>query len=300
MSVDRHDHAELLFGRKPLDHFERNLRIGLAVQPDERGLGNTNEGVIHLEIKKRAHALGAHLVEAARRAVWPRHRQGGERAAVAVGGERDMILRRQENFAGRTVDGRHLTLCEESHVLEPEAVVAIEKIDRGLVVFRACHDIERNRSPMAPSQRDDLLGMDLKEARRRDRPDRECSLRSLKAEPRSRSAGDQDDPDFAGCQCVGAQAAGAATDHPLAVGLRQSNDVDRLHAVFRRDGRAVALDQLANQALQLVEIDRGELGGQACLLVAAQFPPPLQQMTLPVLLQAFDKDGVGRHFVRGS
>ena len=81
---------------------------------------------------------------------------------MAVGREGNPILRRQQDLPGRPVNGRHLPLREEPHVLEAKLPVFLEKLDRGLVVLGARHDVEGDCVPMASRQGDDLLGVNLK------------------------------------------------------------------------------------------------------------------------------------------
>ena len=146
-AVDRDDHAQLLVGREPLDHLERHLGVGLAVQAEERRVGDLDQRIVDLEVEERADAPLAHLVQAARRAVRPGRGQRGERAAVAVGAEGDVVPVGQQDLARRAVDRRHLPLDEEPDVLQAEPVVALEEGDRRLVVLGAGHDVERHDLP---------------------------------------------------------------------------------------------------------------------------------------------------------
>ena len=82
------------------------------------------------------------------------------------------------------------------------------------MVLGAGHDVERDRPAVAPAERDDLLGVDLEQARRGDRPDRERSLRPFEAQPRARAAGHEDDADLARGQRVGPDPAGAGASAP--------------------------------------------------------------------------------------
>ena len=75
-AVDGDDQAELLVGGELLDHLERHLGVGLAVVAEEGRVGDLHERVIDLEVKERADAPLAHLVEAARRAARARARPG--------------------------------------------------------------------------------------------------------------------------------------------------------------------------------------------------------------------------------
>ena len=76
--------------------------------------------------------------------------------------------------------------------------------------------------PWRRRQRDDLLGVDLEQAGRGDRPDRERPLRPVEAQAGARAAGHQDDADLARGHRVGADPRGPSQRHPLAVGLRQA------------------------------------------------------------------------------
>ncbi len=91
--------------------------------------------------------------------------------------------------------------------------------------------------PCRAVQGDDLLGMDLKQAGRRDRADRKSAFRALEAQPGARAAGDQDDADLAGGQRIGPHPPARRRDHALAVGLRQPDHLDRLHPLRLRNRR---------------------------------------------------------------
>ncbi len=150
----------------------------------------------------------------------------------------------------------------------------------GLVVFGTRHDVQRQRAAVAASQGDNLLGMDLEQAGRGDRADGKGSLGALEAQPRARSAGDHDQSHLAGRQHPGADLGGPAVSHALAVGLRLADHVDRLDP-GRLDGRCgFALNQLADQTVQLIEIDRGDLGLEPRTLGIVQLVPPGQQVSL--------------------
>ena len=129
-AVDSDHHAQLLVGADLLDHLERHLGVGLAVQAEERRVGDLDERVVDLEIEERADAPLPHLVEAARAAVGPGRGQGRQGAAVAVGAEGDAALLGQQDLAGLAVDGRHLPLDEEADVVEAEVVVLGEERGR--------------------------------------------------------------------------------------------------------------------------------------------------------------------------
>ena len=164
----------------------------------------------------------AHLVQAARSAVRPGSRQRGERAAVAVGAERELVLARP---AGPCPVARSTAgiwpWTKNRTCSRPKWSCASKKRDRRLVVLGAGHDVERQRLAVPPAQGDDLLGVDLEQAGRRDRADREGPLGSVEAQPGARAAGDQDHADLARRQRVGADLGGVPPRHPLAVGLRQ-------------------------------------------------------------------------------
>ncbi len=55
-AVDGHHHAELLVGRDLLDHLERHLGAGLAVQAEEGGVGDLHQRVVDLEVEQRPDA----------------------------------------------------------------------------------------------------------------------------------------------------------------------------------------------------------------------------------------------------
>ena len=55
-AVDGHDHAQLLVGREPLDDLERHLGVRLAVQADERRVGDPDQRIVHLKVEERPHA----------------------------------------------------------------------------------------------------------------------------------------------------------------------------------------------------------------------------------------------------
>ena len=240
----------------------------------------------------------AHLVQATGRAVRARGGQGGERAAVAVGAEGDTVLGGQQDLARGPVHGRHLALDEEPDVLQPEAVVGLEEGDRGLVVLGAGHDVERQRPAMPAPQRDDLLGVDLEQAGRGDRADRKGPLGTLEAQPGARTAGDQDHADLAGGQRLGPDLGGPAPGHALAVGLRQPDHLDRLDPVGLDRRRGIAVHQLVDQAVELLEIDRRDLGLAAGPAGLGQVAPPREAGVLSMTFQTFDQFRVGRHRVR--
>ena len=102
------------------------------MQANERRLGNPDQRVIHLKIEERPHAQLAHLFQATGRPVGSRRGQRGERAAMPVRRECDVVLRRQQDLARRPIDGRHLPLNEEPDVLKTEPVVRLEEVDRRL------------------------------------------------------------------------------------------------------------------------------------------------------------------------
>ena len=232
------------------------------MQADERRLGDPDQRIIDLEVEERPHAVLAHLIQAAWRAARAASRQGGEGASVAVGREGDPVFRGQQDFAGGLVDGRHLPLGEEPDVFQAEAVVLLEEVDRRFVVLGAGHDVQRQGPSEAAAQRDDLLGVDLEQARRGDRPDGKGPLGPFESQASARTAGDEDDADLAGGEGVGPDPAGPAPGHALAVGLRQADDVDRPNPLGRRGRCRVSEHQLGDQPVEPVEIDRGDLGRQ--------------------------------------
>ena len=62
---------------------------------------------------------------------------------MTVGAEGDAILGGQQDLAGDSVHRRHLPLREEPRVIQSKAVIGLEKRNRGRVVLRARHDVER-------------------------------------------------------------------------------------------------------------------------------------------------------------
>ena len=127
---------------------------------------------------------------------------------------------------------------------------------------------------MAARQRDDLLGVDLEEAGGGDRADREGALGAFEAQAGPRAAGHQDHADLAGRQGIRADPRGAAHRHPLAVGLRQPERLDRPHAIGGRRAGALAVHQLADQPIELLEVDRGHVRRQSLTPGVVQLLPP--------------------------
>ena len=52
-AVDRDHDAELLVGRELLDHLERHLGLGLAMEAEERRVGDLDQRVVDLEVEER-------------------------------------------------------------------------------------------------------------------------------------------------------------------------------------------------------------------------------------------------------
>ena len=197
-AADLDDDADPLVGVDLLDDLERDLGVGLAVQAEERGVGDLDERVIDLEIEDRADSGRSHLLQARRRAVGPGRGQGGEGAAVAVGAEGEVALVGEQDLARRLVDGRHLPLGEEADALQAEIGVLGEEPGGRLVVLGAGHDVERDRPAVAAAEGEDLLAVDLEEGRARDRADRVGPLRAVEPQPGPLAARDDDDGDLAG------------------------------------------------------------------------------------------------------
>ena len=148
---------------------------------------------------------------------------------------------------------------------------------------------------VAAAQGDDLLGVDLEQARRRNRADREGPFGSLEAQPRARAAGDQDDADLARGQRIGPDSAGAPPDHPLAVGLRQPDDLDRLDpvrvpAAADRDRSAPTRRSSRSSCSKSIARDLGRQTRLACLI---QLPPPSQRWLCPCCFKRSNKTGSG-------
>src|SRR5262249_50256550 len=78
---------------------------------------------------------------------------------------------------------------------------------------------------------------------------------------------------------------GASHHHPLPVGLRQPDRLDRLDRLGRRRPAPLAMDQVGHQALELIEVDRRHLRRQPRAPVGAQIAPPPQQVALSMSFQ---------------
>ena len=176
----------------------------------------------------------------------------------------------QENFPGRSIDRRHLPLNEAPQVIQAEAVVGREVVDRGLVVLRAGHDVQGECLAVAPAHGDDLLGVNLEQAGLRDRADGEGSLGAVEAQPRTRAAGDEDHANLARGQRAGADLGGPPPGHTLAVGLGQPHHLDRPHVVQVHVGGRLAAHQLADQPVQLGKVQAFQLAKQPRLLAGAR------------------------------
>ena len=86
------------------------------------------------------------------------------------------------------------------------------------------------------------------------------------------------------------------TGHPLAVRPGEPVDLDRRHLLGREGG--LFLDELVEQGVDFVQVDRLDLLDQGGAGVEVEVVPPAEQVLLPGLGQAGDERRVGRH--RGS
>ena len=189
------------------------------MQPEESRVGDPDERIIDLEVEESADPARSHFLEAARGAVGPGRCQGHEDPAMAVRRERNMVLRRQQDLPGFQVNGRHLPLREEADVFQAKLIVGPEELDGGLVVLGAGHDVERDDMPVTTSQGDDLLGVDLEQACRGDRPDRKGPFGPLESQASPGSAGHEDHTHLARGDRVGPDPGRPTLGDAFAVGL---------------------------------------------------------------------------------
>ena len=118
------------------------------------------------------------------------------------------------------------------------------------------------------------------------RPDGEGPLRAFESEARARTAGHENDAHLARGHRVGPDPGGSTLGHALAVGLRQPDPLHRKDVIGRRCRQTVSTHQVADQPVELTEVDRGHLRGQTPSLIIGQLGPPTQQMALSKSLQS--------------
>ncbi len=124
-----HD-ADLLVGGELLDHLEREFGVGLAVQAEEGGVGDLNQGVIDLEVEEgpdpasrsSSRQLGEPSAGRAARAASVPPCPSGLKARCPFEAEEDLAV--------GLIDGGQLSLHEESDVFEAEVVVRLRKNGR--------------------------------------------------------------------------------------------------------------------------------------------------------------------------
>src|SRR6185436_15054063 len=87
-------------------------------------------------------------------------------STMAIRTQGDFTLALEKHLPRRRVQRRQHTLDEEVDVYRFEAKIAMFAEERlcGVVVFLTRHDQQRHVPPIAASQSEDLLGVDLKEA----------------------------------------------------------------------------------------------------------------------------------------
>ena len=178
---------------------------------------------------------------------------------------------------------------EEPNAGETEIRVVGEEVDRDLVILGTRHHIKRNRLAVPPTEREHLLGVNLKEARRRNRADRIGSLRSFEAEPCARTSRDDHHRHLARGQRRRAQLGDVTSGDSFAVGSRKPNHVDGVHLAQVRDLTQVSFERFLDERIQHVEIDRGELLVQNLALALVEFRPPSQEVLLTVTFKSVDK-----------
>ena len=265
------------------------------MQTEKGRVGDLDQGVIHLEVKQGADAPRAHLIQATRSPAWPGSGQGGQGAAVTVRAQGDMAFLGQQHLARFAVHGGHLPLDEEADVVQAEAVVLVEEPGGFVVVLGAGHDVERQRGAVSPAERDDLLGVELEQARGRDGADRVRPLRAVKPEPRPRAPRHEHHPDLARRQHRGPQFGRVPPLDPFGVGPRQAVHVDRPDVVGLGDVRNVLPHQLGDQPVKLVEVNALNLGDKPGPGLVGQVVPPAQEVLLTVSGQACNERRVGGH-----
>ncbi len=144
---------------------------------------------------------------------------------------------------------------------------------------------------MALSQRDDLLGVDLEQARRGDRPDREYvpwARRSPAGCPSRRPPERRRPRRRPGRSAPIPRTRRRTTRSPSVWGKRTTSIGS--NSVGRRRDRAIAEHQVGDQPIELVEIDRGDLTPPACARdLIVQLVPPLQEVALSVTFQSVDQ-----------
>src|SRR5438132_187450 len=144
---------------------------------EKERIGDSDEGAIHLEIENLPNASLFQALEQA--AVHQRQ----QRAAVAIGTDKQPAWRFQEELAGGSIKGRQGSLAKEKHFVrgKPEVAVLLKEFARLGICSGACHDQEGDGLAVAAAEGEHFLRMDLKQALAGDRADREHPLRIVES-----------------------------------------------------------------------------------------------------------------------
>ena len=195
--AELHGHPNLLVGIALRAELERILRLLLDVIADERGIGDLDERIVHLE---EEHRLDAALLHVRERAGLLQRR---EESAVTVGGHEDVPGLIEDDLTVLRHPRPH-ALGEEEDVVgvESEVLVLLEALHGRLVIRLRRHHVERNRRAVADRAREDLARVEVEERRAGNRSDRVAALRSVVAEARALSARDQQCRDAPGLQLL--------------------------------------------------------------------------------------------------
>src|SRR5260370_31882576 len=126
---------------------------------EKEWIGDADEGAVHLEIENLPNASVSQALEQA--AVHQRE----QRAAVAIGTDKQPARRFQEELAGGPVEGRHGSLTKEKQLVrgKPKIAVLLKKPARLGVRGGARHDPEGDGLAVTPAPGADLFRMELKQ-----------------------------------------------------------------------------------------------------------------------------------------
>src|SRR5260370_1235159 len=160
---------------------------------EKEWIGDADEGAVHLEIENLPNASVSQALEQA--AVHQRE----QRAAVAIGTDKQPARRFQEELTGGPVEGRHGSLAKEKQLVrgKPKIAVLLKKPARLGVRGGARHDQEGDGLAVAPAEGEHFLRMDLKQALPGDRARREHPLWMVESQPCPLASRDHQGRNFA-------------------------------------------------------------------------------------------------------
>ncbi len=152
------DRAEPLGGVPLGADLEGELAAASAVEADEGGVGDVDQGIVHLEVEERVDAPAFHVVQHALFV------EGLQDAAVAIGAREEFAGAFEDQAAVGEQGGQH-ALGEEEDAFRGKAEVGVggEEGAGGAVVGLAGHDIKGDGGAEPALEGGNFAGVDLEE-----------------------------------------------------------------------------------------------------------------------------------------